>query len=602
MLTVGQAWELVDQADFLYESFKELSGTEPLGSGPLRIAFVDNCGAGCGYVGYKGVELQPYFASGGVWFARGDIPDLYGYMAHEMTHNFDRWSSYVMCGPDIAHAWTSFMDVYVVAANQQGATPNSNSGRGYSPAELLKKRVDEFFQPYLNAVGASWSTCVRDGTCTNINPVTTQGGFVARLAQIIGPAATRGALVELRDAATNRGLKPGTMTPEQKNDLLLECFSRGAQTNLACLVAPLNWTISHGMQSQLDALFGTNNAVCNDADGDGYTPLQGDLNDAQADIHPGAVEVVNGIDDDCSGVIDDILVVESVDFPDNLDSSLPVPFPARIAGSTSSGSDNDCFQITLGAATKVRWSLKSVSTFTGWVFVYNAAGGRLTYGHCGVGSQLDLDVSMPAGTWRFSVGYSTPGAYQLTCAAVLNDWPIYVYPRKPTRLATNQWQLASGAGPSTLLGASNLQARFWASSFGWIATNGMETSIVTAVNWTTPSNLPPADTTYRVQLYQSGLPAWRVTEALPLVGGFQLSIIPGASNVVQLNWSAVAPGLFLCSASSLAGNWEQVTNNIQFTNGCFRVSTTPDSKNLRVYRLEVKGKDGAHDNAGEHQE
>ena len=46
--------------------------------------------------------------------------------------------------------------------------------------------------------------------------------------------------------------------------------------------------------------------ACQDADGDGY-PVTQDCNDANPAIHPGAVELCNGLDDDCNGAVDENL-------------------------------------------------------------------------------------------------------------------------------------------------------------------------------------------------------------------------------------------------------------------------------------------------------
>lgn len=49
-----------------------------------------------------------------------------------------------------------------------------------------------------------------------------------------------------------------------------------------------------------------------DADGDGYTVAQGDCNDADEAIHPNAVDLCNGIDDNCNGVVDENAIIATI--------------------------------------------------------------------------------------------------------------------------------------------------------------------------------------------------------------------------------------------------------------------------------------------------
>ena len=62
------------------------------------------------------------------------------------------------------------------------------------------------------------------------------------------------------------------------------------------------------MKRSLLGLLLIGSAGCGDADGDGHTVADGDCDDANPAIHPGATEVENGLDDDCDGEADEGLV------------------------------------------------------------------------------------------------------------------------------------------------------------------------------------------------------------------------------------------------------------------------------------------------------
>ena len=59
---------------------------------------------------------------------------------------------------------------------------------------------------------------------------------------------------------------------------------------------------------EVPAIAGFQNVTlaCSDADGDGYFDCQGDCNDHNAAVHPGAAELCDNLDNDCNGQVDDL--------------------------------------------------------------------------------------------------------------------------------------------------------------------------------------------------------------------------------------------------------------------------------------------------------
>ena len=423
LFTIERVRDFVDRADILYAHFREFLPLEPIGSGLAPIAFVQTCGGGCGFIGFMGIEIDPVFLNPSNWGSEGVYGGSgpYGYLVHEMTHNFDRYSSFIMYGSDAGHAWTDFMNFYIGVYDRFGTLT-------LSPEDLLQSRIDSYFLPYLQYPGSTWETCIRDNLC---NPGAgmqqhAQGGMMLRVSQLHGTAAAKQAMAYLQNAIVARNLNPPAMTILQKNDLLIESLSYGAAANLACYFDVWHWPVSPALRAQLGAAFGAN-PVCQDTDIDGFSLVQGDFDDTNPSVHPGAVETLNSIDDDCNGTVDDLLSTESGDFPNSWESAVLLPVASRILGTISSNPDDDNFRINLSADTLVNFKLRSLGSFKGWFFILEQGTGTWrTFFHVDTGASSSLSINLGPGQWNFYVSYnvnSNPGPYQLI-VEYGRPWPL----------------------------------------------------------------------------------------------------------------------------------------------------------------------------------
>ncbi len=102
-----------------------------------------------------------------------------------------------------------------------------------------------------------------------------------------------------------------------------------------------------------------------DEDGDGFSPSEGDCDDDDPAIYPGAPELCNGIDDDCDGDVDE-------------------GFVYSLAGTTVSSSEGENF--CLGATTYLSVTGGTLGTGADWVWYE---------GGCGNGDPLGTGETLP---------------------------------------------------------------------------------------------------------------------------------------------------------------------------------------------------------------
>jgi hypothetical protein len=358
--------ELVDLTDMMYAHMMEIVGGEPSGAGLLTIALINpgyDFGAK-GWVGKKGVEMyQGYGLRYKNDFLAGCVPNP---VVHEMSHNFDLYNAYISHDGNNVHAWTGFLIPYVQYYSQAGASWHGNV---VSARTLLDQAIDIDLDPWdMAGTTVSWNQCVKSGSgCADreIYANETWAGIFLRYARLHGSSAVKGALRYVGAYMATHATPPATA--EAKNDVLISAFAAGAEANVACEVNSWNWPVSADTQAQIAITFPNQNPLCGDIDNDAYSPATGDHNDTNSAIRPDAVEMLNGLDDDCDAKVDDVLFRELDDVSADVNLAQYVSVPGHIIGHTATTDDSDSYQIQIDTPQSLNiWAKGMGKSFTGW--------------------------------------------------------------------------------------------------------------------------------------------------------------------------------------------------------------------------------------------
>jgi uncharacterized repeat protein (TIGR01451 family) len=525
---------LVDATDLLYVHMKEVVGGEPSGSGLVTIAVVDiGANGGLAIIGRKGVEISPTTLDNTKsYVGKGLVPET---IIHELSHCFDIYHSYLSYYNDWGHAWTSLLVPYMQVYSRSGSFT-------LDPEEFLEKTTQDYTDPWYAFGSATWATCVRNGGGCEASGVKANEAWAGLLLQYVrlhGPAALKQAMLYLRDYKTAHPDVPPT--PEAKNDLLITALATGAGVQITCEMESWRWSLTDAARASLAQSFPAPDPFCADADGDSYSQLRGDFDDHNQNVHPGATEVINVIDDDCNGVVDDVLFNESGDFGNDGQTAQAVTVPSRMSGHGSPG-DRDVFHIEAASPLQLDVEGRSTGAFRGTVIITSADGFGNGIGFpiaAGQTASSVLTLERP-GTWLLSV-YPDAGAE--------GDYEVKIAKAEP-RINPVRLAVSAGQTPGTLhiqatvdttrqFTAPPTHIRFWIGGEGFVRTLAVATSA--AFDWTPVSS---GTLTVRAQLISGETPVSRTTEPVwfdtttgqpinPLVADLQLSSRVSVPSIIR---------------------------------------------------------------------
>lgn len=303
-LTPAELVSLIERTDALYEAMAETVGGEPRGTGAMLIPVTPLSSAeeGLAIPGTKRMEVAERIRDRvKLALAEGRLHDV---ITHEVAHCFAVYTPYLHYYPDGGHAWTDFWITYSEYLLRTGPYQTA-------PEFALKATVYSFTRRWdALATSTTWDRCVKLGSGCEAEGIIANrvyAGLLLRFARLHGQGALRRSFEFYKNYATTHD--PDEIfffTAEQKNDLLAEALSFGINADISGELDAWFWPMSPATREKLRLTYPQPNPFSQDADGDGWSPVRGDLDDRDPGVHPGAVEQVNGKDDDCNGYVDDV--------------------------------------------------------------------------------------------------------------------------------------------------------------------------------------------------------------------------------------------------------------------------------------------------------
>ena len=361
-------------ADYLFEEYSAIFGWDYIPTVPALDIYICRTIPGGG-TGTGGTFLN----NAGFVNRVGDTLSAQDYTdyIHEFVHAWDFRGGSWLNSEDAAHAFTGGMEPVIQHLLGTGQGLSSWGGDlsllpAFAPDFLLNHYMRVMFGRYLSRQELSWESYYGtefQSLSYETEPIPehkeallVQGGLLTAIYTMHGLEGLQSIFAEverniLENPATFDNLGDGFNAEQQRADNFMRVVADGLQLDVSDYFSYWKWPIA-GLDAYMSRYPVSDKIL--DADGDGYSPLQGDLNDSDASVYPYAAELVDGKDNNLDGLIDENVYHDGS--PD-VDTQA-IQLPATIIGTIDSLQDQDSFEFTVPQDTVVSIVMYSVDSDT----------------------------------------------------------------------------------------------------------------------------------------------------------------------------------------------------------------------------------------------
>ncbi len=297
---------------------------------------------------------------------------LFESIAHELIHLWDFRSGWWMQGPDSGHAFTAGFEVIVEAYAETGQLPwvsshkRSNVAR---PEFTLNHGYRLLMERYLTDSELNWDTYFASDVMSiehsqrnvpeNIERMLVQGGVFVSLYRMHGADGIKSVFLEFDQMieANPQWNNDGLEQSQRLNNFIL-AIANGLMLDVSPYFDYWKIPLTASQRTHLESL--PKSIMVTDADGDGFTPLQGDVKDNDNGIFPNATEYKDGVDNNLDGLIDENVYDETVlgDI-----SNIRIELPALVIAQISNLSDEDILSFSALQGTELMSTVLAKSAF-----------------------------------------------------------------------------------------------------------------------------------------------------------------------------------------------------------------------------------------------